>query len=161
MNPKWARPGKDGAYTSEIVILEGGPTYVAPLDGRPGYGTPRGLPLGPRPNLTPLVPTADEVAALPRLARVAFAERCALRVKPVLATPDVTAAEAARVLFEAATVDTPLTAQLRCIRRDFARLAKLARKEKWTDDTPVSPDVFGPLWPDGVAPHWAVEPPAV
>lgn len=44
--------------------------------------------------------------------------------------------------------------------RDFARLKKLARKEKWADDTPVPPGVFGPLWPEGVAPYWAVDPPA-
>ncbi len=69
------------------------------------------------------------------------------------------ARNAARVLFETATIDTPLTAQLRCIRRDFARLKRFAREQKWTDDTPVPPDVFGPMWPDGVEPYWAVEPP--
>ncbi len=104
----------------------------------------------------PLVPTADEIALLPRLVRAAFTERCARRVKPVLTAPEVTAADAARVIFETATVDSPLTAQLRCIGRDFVRLKKLARKEKWTGDTPVPPDVFGPLWPEGVEPCWAV-----
>jgi hypothetical protein len=89
---------------------------------------------------------------------VAFVERCALRVKPVR-DGVATAAQAARVIFETATIDTPLTAQLRCIRRDFVRLKRLARKEKWTDDTPVPPEVFGPMWPEGVAPFWAVEPP--
>gem|GEM_PF-6067889 len=69
------------------------------------------------------------------------------------------AAEAANVLFRTATIDTPLTAQLRCIRRDFVRLKRLARKEKWTDDTPVSAEVFGPMWPEGIVPYWAVEPP--
>jgi hypothetical protein len=108
---------------------------------------------------TPLVPTEKEVAQLPQLARIAFVERCALRVKPVCPAGTVTAADAARVIFETATVDSPLTAQLRCIRRDFVRLKKLARKEKWTDDTPMPPDVFGPMWPDGVEPYWAVEPP--
>lgn len=67
------------------------------------------------------------------------------------------AADAARVIFETATIDTPLTAQLRCVRRDFVRLKRLAREHKWTDDTPVPPDVFGPMWPEGVAPYWAVE----
>lgn len=66
---------------------------------------------------------------------------------------------AAEILFRAATTDTPLTAQLRCIRRDFARLKRLAREQKWTDDTPVPPSVFGPMWPDGVAPYWAAETP--
>ena len=40
-----------------------------------------------------------------------------------------------------------------------ARLKRLAREQKWTDDTPVPPDVFGPMWPEGVEPYWAVEPP--
>jgi hypothetical protein len=66
---------------------------------------------------------------------------------------------AAQILFDTATIDTPLTAQLRCIRRDFVRLRRLARKEKWTDETPVPPEVFGPMWPEGVEPYWAVEPP--
>jgi hypothetical protein len=64
---------------------------------------------------------------------------------------------AARVIFQSGAIDTPLTSQLRCIRRDFARLKKLARNEKWTDDTPVPPEVFGPMWPEGVEPYWAVE----
>lgn len=102
-----------------------------------------------------LVPTADEVAKLPRAAREAFAARCALRIP----TASADAAAAARVLLEMATLDTPLTAQLRCIRRDFARLKRLAREQKWTDDTPVPPEVFGPLWPPGIAPRWAAESP--
>lgn len=74
-------------------------------------------------------------------------------------TPSEVPTQAAGVIFETATIDTPLTAQLRCIRRDFVRLKRLAREQKWTDDTPVPPDVFGPMWPEGVAPYWAVEPP--
>jgi hypothetical protein len=144
----------------QIVVLEGGPTYHMALPGRPQIGTPSCPPQSAYyQSRTPLVPTADEVAALPQLARVAFAERCALRVKPVLTAPDVTASDAARVIFETATIDSPLTAQLRCIRRDFVRLKRLAREQKWTDDTPVPPDVFGPMWPEGVEPYWAVEPP--
>jgi len=107
----------------------------------------------------PLVPTADEIAKLPRLAQEAFAARCALRVEPVRPSGVASAADAARVIFETATIDTPLTAQLRCIRRDFNRLKRLAREQKWTDDTPVPPEVFGPLWPRGVEPHWAAEAP--
>lgn len=144
----------------EIVELVGGPDYLMPMGDKPGFGTPSPPPSAFYQSRTPLVPTAEEVAALPRLARVAFAERCARRVRPVLDRPEVSAAEAARAVFETATVDSPLTAQLRCIRRDFNRLKKLARKEKWTDETPVPPDVFGPMWPEGVEPYWAVEPPA-
>jgi hypothetical protein len=70
------------------------------------------------------------------------------------------ARHAVHLILSTAAVDTPLAAQLRCLRRDFARLRRLAREQNWTDDTPVPPDVFGPLWPPGVEPHWAVEPPA-
>ena len=43
------------------------------------------------------------------------------------------------------------------IRRDFERFRWLAKKHGWTDDTPVSPDLVGPLWPRGRVPHWARE----
>jgi hypothetical protein len=130
------------------------------LPGKPAVGTPTQWRLSPYyQSRTPLVPTEEEVAALPKLARLAFTERCALRVKPVRPEGIATAADAARVIFETATIDSPLTSQLRCIRRDFVRLKKRASKEKWTDDTPVPPDVFGPMWPEGVEPHWAAEPP--
>jgi hypothetical protein len=162
-------PPATGGYEFEVMEL-GPATYFTPPPAVKARGgvvpvgdgeglPPRPAPGTPRKQSPPLVPTADEVAALPRLARAAFAERCALRVKPVFAAPEVTAADAARVIFETATIDSPLTAQLRCIRRDFVRLKRLAKEHKWTDDTPVPPDVFGPMWPEGVEPYWAVEPP--
>jgi hypothetical protein len=40
------------------------------------------------------------------------------------------------------------------IRRDFDHLARLAEAYEWTDDTPVSPEVFGPLWPEGPPKGW-------
>ncbi|HUR54125.1 MAG TPA: hypothetical protein VMZ71_08335, partial [Gemmataceae bacterium] len=43
------------------------------------------------------------------------------------------------------------------IRRDFDHLAELARWRKWTDDTPVPPEVFGPLWPEGLPKGWPVD----
>jgi hypothetical protein len=130
------------------------------LPGQPAVGTPTPWQQSAYyQSRTPLVPTEEEVAALPKLARIAFAERCALRVKPVRPDGIATAADAARVIFETATIDSPLTAQLRCIRRDFLRVKRRAQKEKWTDETPVAPDVFGPMWPEGAEPYWAVEPP--
>jgi hypothetical protein len=144
-------------YEGLEIVEVGPPTYRMAMPGIPAVGTP--IPTSPPTrSLTPLVPTEEEVAALPAAARAAFAERCALRVKPVRAGVS-TAADAARVIFETATIDSPLTAQLRCIRRDFVRLKRLARKEKWTDETPVPPEVFGSMWPEGVEPYWAVEPP--
>lgn len=107
----------------------------------------------------PLVPSSEEVAALPRLAREAFAARCAARAAPLRAgatSPEAVAA----LLLAAATVATPVRRQLLCVRRDFARLARLAKENAWADDTPVPADAFGPLWPNGLTPGWAKEPPA-
>lgn len=105
----------------------------------------------------PLLPASEEVATLPKLAREAFASRCAARVAPLRAgatTPEAVAA----LLLAAAIVDTPIRRQLLCVRRDFDRLARLAKMNAWTDDTPVPADVFGPLWPNGLTPDWAKEP---
>jgi hypothetical protein len=44
------------------------------------------------------------------------------------------------------------------VRRDFDHLARLAEWQHWTDDTPVPPDVFGPLWPEGPPPGWPADP---
>ena len=37
--------------------------------------------------------------------------------------------------------------------RDLVKLVALAKAEGWTDDTPVPPDVFGPMW-EGKPPSW-------
>jgi hypothetical protein len=44
------------------------------------------------------------------------------------------------------------------IRRDFDHLAGLAEWRHWTDDTPVPPAVFGPLWPEGPPDGWPADP---
>jgi hypothetical protein len=44
------------------------------------------------------------------------------------------------------------------IRRDFDHLAPLAEWQHWTDDTPVPPEVFGPLWPEVPPPGWPADP---
>jgi hypothetical protein len=150
-----AVPGR-GEYTVEVVEVVGGPDYLIPMAGHPGHGTPKASP-GPARPPRALVPTDAEVAALPAGARAALAERCARRVKPIRAEGVASPADAARALLEAASTDTPLTAQLRRLRRDFARLARLAREHNWTDETPVPQTVFGPMWPDGLAPHWWTE----
>jgi hypothetical protein len=109
----------------------------------------------------PLVPTAAEVAALPGKARAAFAARCAKRVAPLAGSPApaaLDAAGAAGLMLAASTVASPVRAWLRRLRRDFDRLVFLAKRDEWTDDTPVPPDVFGPLWPKNRAPEWAKEP---
>lgn len=43
------------------------------------------------------------------------------------------------------------------LRRDFDALAHLARWQHWTDDTPVPPEVFGPLWPEGPPKGWPAD----
>jgi hypothetical protein len=104
----------------------------------------------------PLVPAADEVAALPRSAREAFLARCAARVAPLApAASAIDAQQAAALILAAATVHTPVRRLLRCIRRDFDKLVYLAKQRKWTDDTPVPPDALGPLWPEDVKLPWA------
>lgn len=158
-----APPGA-GGYEVEIGEVTGTPVYHMRMPTRPG--APDALTYGPAPDFggnkrprstVPLIPPAAAVARLPRTMREAFAARCALRLPPGVVVPaevDV-ATFAARALLEAATFDSPLTEQLRCIRRDFARLRAAARALNWADDTPVPADALGPLWPPGVAPPWA------
>jgi hypothetical protein len=112
---------------------------------------------GPQPDV-PLVPASEEVAQLPRAAREAFAARCAARVARLRAGATTPEAAAALIL-AAATVSTPVRKLLLCLRRDFDRLASLAKRHRWTDDTPIPPDVFGPMWPNTIVPEWAKEPP--
>jgi hypothetical protein len=172
--PNALPPGPPPGGDEFEVIVVGEPTYFSPLPVVKARG--RLIPIGDGEDLpdrpspfaghrkkrssSPLVPTADEIATLPRPAQIAFAARCARRIKPVGDLVAPTATDAAAIILKAATIDSPLTAQLRCIRRDFNRLKRLAREQKWTDETPVPPEVFGPMWPEGVAPYWAVEPPA-
>lgn len=112
----------------------------------------RGLP---HPN-RPLVPTADEVASLPRSARQAFLARCAARVAPLApAATEIDTQQAAALLIAASTTRTPVRRLLRCVRRDFDKLRYLATRRKWADDTPVPPDALGPLWPEDVRLPWA------
>jgi hypothetical protein len=141
-------PPRGARVSSEIV--DAGP----PLTGEQikEYYEKHGLPAPDRL----LVPTPAEVAKLPAAARAAFAARCAARVAPLGHATDPHAVAA--LLVAAARVGSPVFRWLRCVRRDFDRLVFLAKKHNWTDDTPVPPDVFGPLWPKDLAPAWAAEP---
>lgn len=178
----------------------------------------------------PSLPTEDEIAKLPRWARVAFAARCARRVLPLFLTnrpfpsenrysaqdpqwslsqAELSAAtassrvtsvsgytEAASHIYEdenpadeaahnsansaayaaadAGDNSRPLrtffamnyaaraaqgSARLFAVcRRDFDLLTRLASTYGWTDDTPVPPEVFGPLWPEGKPAGWPDDP---
>lgn len=44
------------------------------------------------------------------------------------------------------------------IRREFDQLARVAGYQRWDDESPVSPDVFGPLWPVGPPAGWPADP---
>lgn len=37
---------------------------------------------------------------------------------------------------------------------DFGKLKTAAKKKRWTDETPVPPEFFGPLWPEGEPKGW-------
>jgi len=39
-------------------------------------------------------------------------------------------------------------------RRDFDHILRLAKELNWTDDTPVPPEVFGPMWDREPPPWW-------
>lgn len=40
--------------------------------------------------------------------------------------------------------------------RDLVLLSEACNREAWNDDTPVPPEFFGPLWPNGPPPGWPV-----
>jgi hypothetical protein len=49
-------------------------------------------------------------------------------------------------------IDAPIDAS--AMRRDLELLLETARAKGWTDATPVPPEFFGPLWPDGPPKGW-------
>jgi len=64
-----------------------------------------------------------------------------------------------RIVVAAASVAEELSTDISAvIRRDFDHIARLAKWQHWTDDTPVSPEVFGPLWPEGPPAGWSADP---
>lgn len=179
------------------------------------------------PNIS--LPSEEEIAALPRWARVALAARCARRVVPLFvidgsdvdsrenpgfrsfelgriigalersaelakdttliwhlsnwaygeSAPPIAASVGNAVYFaanalrepnhdtgysyrsSAASYDAAIAIGADLIqvsRRDFDKLAALAKWQKWTDDTPVPATVFGPLWPEGPPMGWPANP---
>ncbi|MFG0246886.1 MAG: hypothetical protein ACF8MF_12635 [Phycisphaerales bacterium JB052] len=176
------------------------------------------------------LPTEEEIAKLPKWAKLAFAARCARRVLPLYQfhTPEASkddldhldymvglhegfaanasftlssdhkhvpgdasgisvnaansmAAGVAGVIDELRDIRSPLEhdeldaksviyhlvkrsarstnseTHLQQIRADLKLLELLSLQEKWTDDTPVPPEVFGPMWPEGVPERWPEE----
>lgn len=176
------------------------------------------------------VPTEEELAELPRWARVAFAARCARRVQPLYAhfgddlseanlaavetaidlseraaasasidagegeaasnaadaavgiatganaaaLTAVAAIDAAMITVTCSDLDDALPAvclsaisaaaasenrgfvqaTVSAIWLDFDLLRASAERDSLTDDSPVPPDVFGPIWPNGAPEGW-------
>jgi hypothetical protein len=164
LNPKPKPPMPGGEHTQ---FIDTGPQPVSPGatrvnlipvgDGGPG-------PLLPRvtrpPRRKPMLPGADEIARLPAQARAALAARCTLRVLPLTGRrePAASAEDAIAAAAVAILRVSPRPGELVLIRHDFERLRRLAKANGWTDQTPVPPEVFGPLWP-GRVPKWAREKP--
>ena len=53
--------------------------------------------------------------------------------------------------------DAAWQAAVTTLRNDFDRIAHVAAVRYWTDNSPVPPDVFGPLWPDGPPARWPAD----
>ena len=188
------------------------------IDALAGFCSPKHAYHNP-----PVLPSEDEIALLPRWARVAFAARCARRVLPLylhfwpegigpyrieveslndleslagssnphetfprhrigygtvfLGMPNISAQVASllsdlvlpiltptsqidsvsNVVQKSADVSISLIDLKPVIRRDFDHLASLSEWQHWTNDTPVPPEVFGPLWPEGPPDGWPAD----
>jgi hypothetical protein len=67
------------------------------------------------------------------------------------------AADAALAAYDAAAyaaADAHPDAFNELIRQDFDLLRRLATEKKWDNETPISPTVFGPMWPKGTPEGW-------
>jgi hypothetical protein len=103
------------------------------------------------------LPTEEDIAKLPRWARVAFAARCARRALPLFVQhwPDapsvhLKAIEKAISVAEDAAADAANAANAAgvpvvAIARDFQTVLDAATQGRWDDNTTVPPSVFGPL----------------
>jgi hypothetical protein len=76
-------------------------------------------------------------------------------------SPAANAAHAAAADADSAFLGAFLTARAAraadavvAMRRDYELLRAAAASEGWTDDTPVPPEFFGPLWPEGEPEGW-------
>ena len=84
-------------------------------------------------------------------ANVAYAAANADTVTDVASAAAHAAAVYANSAYAADTVDVATSGVL----RDFVRLRAAAQTENWTNnDTPVPPEFFGPMWPDGEPEGW-------
>ncbi|MEO0513599.1 MAG: hypothetical protein AAF108_12035 [Planctomycetota bacterium] len=89
-------------------------------------------------------------------ARAANAAAHAVRAAEAAVYAANAAARAANAAAAAAAYVTAAYAvpTRRFVRADFDLLLETSRREKWTDETPVPPEFFGPMWPDGTPDGW-------
>lgn len=108
--------------------------------------------------------TAEVVSASPSslssFSAAVNASESAVHAASFLSESGTFAANAARSAYFAASdaiyfnaTATPAEAG-RAIRRDYDLLTDAAKRLGWTDDTPVPPGFFGPIWPDGEPEGW-------
>ena len=128
--------------------------------------------------------TKKELETLPRWARVAFSVRCAQRVSGLFRyywkdAPEKHIVAVERALSVAsqsardgnrggaaayaagdAAKKTGCEAAVRDAQRyDFLMLKRLTEIHNWDDDSPVPPEMCGPIWPEGVPEKWPLEDP--
>ena len=106
-------------------------------------------------------PAAGRITAAPAVVHAALTPSLALRAISAASTQDASAWQRAAqcigtaqsaAVYWASGSDTLFSA---AVKRDFDLLRQGAARENWTDDTPVSPEALGPLWPDGEPERWS------
>jgi hypothetical protein len=68
--------------------------------------------------------------------------------------PEQACSAAAQTITFAALAGAPTHLYLRTLRIDLTILDRRVKEENWGEDTPVSPSVFGGIWPPNVTPEW-------
>lgn len=101
-----------------------------------------------------LAPSVSYFAARAVSQAATAAARIGSRTGDAFAVVAGAAADAARAIDNVSGRDAA-----RVIRDDFDRIIYTARAEQWADDTPVPPEFFGPLWPNGPPSGWPTEEP--
>ena len=104
------------------------------------------------------VAVAERVAASVDAVDIAVdtdAASAAFAAKP-FSVSAASAAKAASAAFVANTAYASLpNSEAVTIRADFEKLKQACIEQKWNGKTPVPPEFFGPLWPDG-EPDWKI-----
>ncbi|MBN9121796.1 MAG: hypothetical protein J0I06_22090 [Planctomycetes bacterium] len=103
---------------------------------------------------------AARASAAARAARAADAADAAHAADAAAYAAAALAGDAAYAAAAAAAAYAAYATARRFIARDFKTLVEAAAAGKWTNQTPVPPTVFGPMWPEGVPPDWPLAPDA-